>query len=537
VKGYKRCKCRDETDRELGIKCGNLRRKDGSWNPSHGTWYGKAELPLAPDGKRVALRMGGFATQDEMSEWFDEAMHLLSIPEKGSDGHEVRVRILELVRESRRRKAALPHYDDIRRRYAEGIAFKPGTAGEYLLRWLDKHRANEDWSETTLLSYDRTVRRLFLPAFGDVPLDKLRSKHILDMLGAVDAESERITAARTSEDPEVRASVAGRRPTSQATKRRFLAVIRSALNEAKGDSERLVTANVAEGIKLGKAKKGYQGPKAKLWTAGRESAWREGYEARIAAGGGKTPFQMWRNTAARPGPVMIWKPSHLGHFLDETTEERMHALFCVVAYCGLRRGEACGLRWEDIDFDSGTVMVGTQIVQVGWQALVKTDEAKTEASEEWVRLAEAVTDPLKAWRRRQLEERVRWGPAWADTGFAFTHENGRPYHPAQVTAKFERLAFDAGLAPIRFHDLRHGAATLALAAGKDITAVSAMMRHSSIKITADIYASVLPELAAEVSDAVASMVPRRVAAGGSSETAGLPTVSLAGRKPTHRSGR
>ena len=438
-----------------------------------------------------------------------------------------------MIRESRRRKAALPAYDDLKRRYAEGIAFKPGTTGEYLLRWLDKHRAGEDWTETTLLSYERTVHRLFLPSFGEVPLDKLRTKHILDMLGAVDAESERITAAKASEDPEVRATVAGRRPTSRATKRRFLAVIRSALNEAKGDSERLVTANVADGIKLGKVKRGYQGPKAKLWTAERERAWREGWEARSAGLSAALRFQAWRNTASRPGPVMIWKPAHLGKFLDAVTEERLYPLFCAVAYCGLRRGEACGLRWEDVDFDTSTVMIGQQIVQVGYKARI-TEDAKTDASEEWVSLSGAVTDALKAWRRQQLGERVKWGPAWKDTGLLFTHEDGSAWHPARVTVIFERLAYAAGLPPIRLHDLRHGAATMALAAGKDITAVSAMLRHSSVKITADIYASVLPELAAEVAGAVASMVPRRVAAGGSSETAGLPTVSLAGRKPAHR---
>jgi integrase len=532
VKGYKRCKCRGDDKRELGNKCPNLRRRDGSWNPSHGTWYGKLELPSGPAGQRVALRTGGFATQDEMAEWFEEAMHLLSIPEKGPDGHEVRIKILGLIVESRRRKAALPAYDDLKRRYAEGIAFKPGTTGEYLLRWLDKHRANEDWSATTLLSYERTVHRLFLPSFGEVALDKLRTKHILDMLAAVDAESERITAAKASEDPEVRASVAGRRPTSRATKRRFLAVIRSALNEAKGDSERLVTANVADGIKLGKAKRGYQGPKAKLWTAERERAWRENWEARSAGLPATGKFQAWRNTAARPGPVMIWKPAHLGKFLDGIAKdgERLYSLFCVVAYCGLRRGEACGLRWEDVDFDTSTVMIGQQIVQVGYKARV-TEDAKTDASEEWVSLSGAVTSALKTWRKRQLEERVKWGPAWKDTGLVFTREDGGAWHPARVTAVFERLAYDAGLPPIRLHDLRHGAATMALAAGKDITAVSAMLRHSSVKITADIYASVLPELAAEVSGAVESMVPRASASG----TDGLPTVSRPGLKLTHRS--
>ena len=52
---------------------------------------------------------------------------------------------------------------------------------------------------------------------------------------------------------------------------------------------------------------------------------------------------------------MIWKPAQLGRFLDATEDERLHALFAVVAYCGLRRGEACGLRWEDVDFDTGAV--------------------------------------------------------------------------------------------------------------------------------------------------------------------------------------
>ena len=63
MKGYKRCKCRGDDGRELGASCPRLRRRDGSWNPSHGTWYGKAELPAGPDGRRVILRQGGFATQ------------------------------------------------------------------------------------------------------------------------------------------------------------------------------------------------------------------------------------------------------------------------------------------------------------------------------------------------------------------------------------------------------------------------------------------------------------------------------------------
>ena len=84
----------------------------------------------------------------------------------------------------------------------------------------------------------------------------------------------------------------------------------------------------------------------------------------------------------------------------------------------------------------------------------------------------------------------------------------------------------AGLPPVSLRDVRHCAPTFALAAGKDIKAVSEMMRHTSVKITADIYALVLPELAAEVSGAVASMIPRR-GKGTPSLTGGLPTVPQA----------
>lgn len=95
----------------------------------------------------------------------------------------------------------------------------------------------------------------------------------------------------------------------------------------------------------------------------------------------------------------------------------------------------------------------------------------------------------------------------------FTHGDGAPYHPAQVSARFARLAFYEGLPPIRLHGLRHGAATLALAAGRSMKEVSVMLQHSSESITSGIYASVLPELKAEVPSAVASMVPRKTVGG------------------------
>lgn len=515
MKGYKRCKCRGEDKRELGNDCPDLRRKGGSWNPAHGTWYGKKDIKGAPKGSRMTLRAGGFATQEEMAEWFAGAERLLSIPEPGPDGYPARVQILALIKESRQRGENPPTYADFQRRYAAGAAWKPGTTGDYLTSWLEQHHKAGDWTASTWHSYDAIARRHFLPQFGDVALDKLAARHLWDMMDAIDAESARITEARTSDAPEVRKAVAGRRSTSVATKRRILAVIKSALTEAATsgqDRRQLVAVNVAAGISIGRGDGRRRGrsSKAALWTAEREAKWRREFLVRAEGLPANQQFMAWRSTPARPSNVMIWKPPHLGAFLDAVPDDRLQAMFTVIAYCGLRRGEACGLRWEDVDWDTGSVAIGPTIVQAGWAA-VEQDHAKAEASENWVRLEGVVMATLRSWRQQQRRERVQWGPAWNDTGYVFTQAHGLPYHPAYVTQRFERLAWRQQQPPIRLHDLRHGAATMALAAGKSMKEVSAMMRHSSERITSDIYASVLPELKAEVSAAVAAMVPRKAA--------------------------
>ena len=117
---------------------------------------------------------------------------------------------------------------------------------------------------------------------------------------------------------------------------------------------------------------------------------------------------------------------------------------------------------------------------------------------------------LRAHRTHQRKQRLAAGPTWVDTGLVFTTPNGEAVHPADVTDHFQHLARQAGLPPIRLHDLRHGTATLALAAGVDMKTVQAMLRHSSITITADTYTSVLPELATAAAEKTAAIVPRRI---------------------------
>jgi integrase len=499
VKGYKRCKCRDESGRELGSGCPSLRRADGSWNPSHGKWYAKHELPPAPDGSRVFLRQGGFATRGEMSEWFEETLRLLSIPERGPGGHEARAEILDIIKESRKRKTGLPDYDDMRRRYQVGAAFRPGTTGEFLLSWLEARRAAGKIKRNTLRGYESHIRRVFLPAIGAISLDKLRPSHVMKCL---------TTQVPGTQGP--------------ATRQRMRATLRKALTDAKRAG--LIDRNPAASDAFELASGGR--PKLRVWTAAREQAWREDHERRIAEAGNpgrRRQFAIWLCAAHRPAPAMVWKPAHTGAFLDAAAEDRLYPLFHLITFRGMRRGEACALKWPDVDLDSGLLMVGDNRVQLGWE--VEESTPKSESSDAAVSLDSGTVAVLRAWRKLQLEERLAWGPAWSDTGHVFTHEDGAPLHPAQVTARFRWIAFDAGLPPIRLHDLRHGAATIAHAAGADLKAIQAMLRHSSITITADIYTSVLDDVDRDVAERMIAMVPRKAASEDASAPGGLPSVS------------
>ena len=90
----------------------------------------------------------------------------------------------------------------------------------------------------------------------------------------------------------------------------------------------------------------------------------------------------------------------------------------------------------------------------------------------------------------------------------FSRKDGTGLHPASITEAFQRIAADAGLPPIRLHDLRHTAASLALQAGVPLKVVSEQLGHSSLAITADTYTSVLPVVAHAAAEAVAGLVPR-----------------------------
>lgn len=266
--------------------------------------------------------------------------------------------------------------------------------------------------------------------------------------------------------PPLRALVRGRRPLGPASKQSCRATLRAALNAAI--KQRLIDVNVAALLDLPAGRR----PKALVWTDERVEAWRAEYirllKLERAKPYGRRPLEIYIATP-RPSPVMVWTPEQTGHFLDASHDHELYALFHLIALRGLRRGEACGLRWSDLDLTRGILTVRWQITQLGWTTDV--GKPKSDAGERHVALDADTTRVLRAHRSRQRHARLAAGPAWTDHGFVFTQADGEPYHPATVTREFERLAWLADLPAIRLHDLRHGAATLILSAGHDLKVV------------------------------------------------------------------
>ena len=111
------------------------------------------------------------------------------------------------------------------------------------------------------------------------------------------------------------------------------------------------------------------------------------------------------------------------------------------------------------------------------------DGPKSEAGVRVIPLPGAVVTALRAWRKRQSADRLAWGLDWPDSGLVFTREDGTPVPPQWLSVRFEALAYRAGLPPVRFHDLRHGAASLCKAARLDTKFISALLGHSRTSFT------------------------------------------------------
>jgi integrase len=255
-------------------------------------------------------------------------------------------------------------------------------------------------------------------------------------------------------------------------------------------------------------------------TGRRRQKWHSGFRTKREAEKGDMALLAAHDTGTYVAPLKItlgeyqpgagsvemrtWTADELRRYLDHVREDRLFPAWRLAASTGLRRGELLGLRWQDVDLDAGRVSVRQTLTTVGNK--VAFGEPKTARGERNIALDGVTISTVRTWRARQARERLAFGPAWHDTGLVFSRADGSLIHPDTFSFWFDRQVHAAGLPRIRFHDLRHTHATLALQAGVPAKVVSERLGHATVAFTLDVYSHVIPALQEDAAERIAALV-------------------------------
>jgi integrase len=337
------------------------------------------------------------------------------------------------------------------------------TVGEWLKQWLEMQKPPAT-KPKTYAAYEYQTRIHLIPAFGKRPLVKFQPQEVREFMQSK--------------------AKAGLAPKSI---RHFRATLRAALNVAVRDG--LVARNVAALVKPPRLQK------SKLHVFTKEEALR---------------------------------------FLGLAKGNRLEAIFTVALSLGLREGEILGLRWKDVDLDAGRLEVAYSLQRIKRpgekKGKLELIAPKTDRSRRLIALPQVAISALHAHRGRQEKERSAAGARWRDTGMVFTTSIGtmldqrnmlRAYYAIMNTRDPDDPEPDKEkkrklLPQLRFHDLRHSAATLLLAQGVHPRYIMELLGHSSFNLTMNTYGHILEEMKKETArqtDAVFTVAPAKVIPG------------------------
>jgi integrase len=373
------------------------------------------------------------------------------------------------------------------------------TLGEWLPRWLAAKIERGELREGTAADYRDSIERYLIPRLGYIKLTDLRAAHITvaydamrrDRAEAI-AAAEEINVQRKAEAaaknrvthsgrPRVPHLVKVPRPLGPLTMRRIHNTLSSALKSAvKGG---LIARNPARDAELPKA--------------------------------------------VQPKPK-VWKAEQLGAFLDAIESQRLYPLYHLAAFAGMRRGELCGISWDDVDLVGGAITVRWQITDKSYRVARAAEKQgkigkyrtkpKTQAGEDRVVDLDAISvGVLRAWRKQQAAERLEWGSAYASPADAdgtpynlvFTREDGSPLDPGRTYTMFVRLVREAGLSHLKLHGLRHMNISLQLEAGVSETIIAMRVGHTSPELIRSTYGHLIGTIGQRAAEATAALVPRR----------------------------
>ncbi len=213
--------------------------------------------------------------------------------------------------------------------------------------------------------------------------------------------------------------------------------------------------------------------------------------------------------SAKPD-MRTWRPAEVRTFLAGAADDRLWAAFVVLLSTGMRRGELLGLRWADVNLDTGQLTIRRTLITTDVQRKgdpgYSWSEPKTAKGRRTVALDEGCVRALREHRKRQAAERLAFGPGYADGDLVVCEPDGRPIHPKTFSYRWEAAVKRQGLPTLTVHGARHTWATLALQAGISPRVVQERLGHANVGVTLGTYTHVDMTDQADAAARVAALV-------------------------------
>lgn len=188
----------------------------------------------------------------------------------------------------------------------------------------------------------------------------------------------------------------------------------------------------------------------------------------------------------------------IADFLKAIKGHKYENMFLVALFTGIRQGEVCGLQWECVDFDDGTILIDKQLQSL--RATTRGDSEKytlvptKNGKERTITAAPYVMELLWKTKQSQNANRKLWGNAFQENDLVFTDDLGNRITPQALYRAFKIIVTESGMPMVRFHDLRHSYAVISLKSGDDVKTVQENLGHATAAFTLDTYGHVTEKM-------------------------------------------
>lgn len=194
----------------------------------------------------------------------------------------------------------------------------------------------------------------------------------------------------------------------------------------------------------------------------------------------------------------VYSSDELKGLLHKVTGSDLEVPVNLLVGLGIRRGELCGLSWNDFDFENKTVTISKSLAQVGHDLFLK--EPKTKNGKRTIAVPETLIKLLKKHKVNQNLSKLKYGEKYIDNEMVICYEDGSYYRPDTLTRRFSKFIKDNNMKKIRLHDLRHSHATVLLSMGVSAKVAQQRLGHGSVATTLDIYSHVLDNVQQETAE-------------------------------------